>query len=315
MGQYASLKKRQINGFEELQEVVIGTRRDVVQLDRGKLKGEIVHASISDLPIDIASFNVGVRTRGGSHSERIGIGMLAASGDRVVRSSYESHPGDVLAMQPGCEHENRYYGGASIIIVMPTPDDITSSFGTEGRISDPSAWWRKHYKGDAETLGSTIPLLQSLFERLEHASLTPDAAEYWKCSVIEAMSGNIIAGIPSDRDGPLPSALKLVRQVEEYLDARAKEAIHISRICRELHVSRRTLHRAFNEALGIGPIAFLRHRRLCSAHTALRAQKDVRSIADIALHFGFQNLGRFAGYYHKLFGEYPSDTRQRRFAE
>ena len=28
------------------------------------------------------------------------------------------------------------------------------------------------------------------------------------------------------------------------------------------------------------------------------------------MQFGFQNLGRFAGYYHQLFGEYPSDTRR-----
>ncbi|WP_312002430.1 helix-turn-helix domain-containing protein [Bradyrhizobium hereditatis] len=102
----------------------------------------------------------------------------------------------------------------------------------------------------------------------------------------------------------------MVRQVEDCLDARPTEPVHISQICSQLHVSRRTLHRAFHEALGTGPIAFL-HRRLCAVHTILRASHDVRTISDIALQFGFQNLGRFAGYYHQLFGEYPSETRQR----
>jgi AraC family ethanolamine operon transcriptional activator len=63
--------------------------------------------------------------------------------------------------------------------------------------------------------------------------------------------------------------------------------------------------------LGIGPVGFLRHRRLCAAHTALRAREDIPTISDIALQHGFQNLGRFAGYYHQLFGEYPSETRRR----
>jgi transcriptional regulator GlxA family with amidase domain len=129
--------------------------------------------------------------------------------------------------------------------------------------------------------------------------------------VLEAVTANVVAGMPAERDGPLPSALKVVRQVEEYLESRPTEPVHISEICSQLHVSRRTLHRAFHEALGIGPIAFLRYRRLCAVHTALRAPKDIRTISDFAMQFGFQNLGRFAGYYHQLFGEHPSETRRR----
>lgn len=311
MGQFATLQIQKIDGFEELNEVVVGTRRQVVQLEQGKIRGEIAHASIAGLPIDVASFNRGIRTRGGSHKDRVGFGLLAASGGHVVRSSYESRPGDVLVMQPGGEHENRYYGGASIIIIMASMDDIQTSFATEARMADVSSWWRKHYKGNSETVASVIPRMQSLFDGLVNASLTAEASEFWKRAVIEAVTVNVLNGMPSERDGPLPSALKIVRQVEEYLDSRPTEPVHISQICSQLHVSRRTLHRAFHEALDIGPIAFLRHRRLCAVHTALRAPKDIRTISDIALQFGFQNLGRFAGYYHQLFGEYPSDTRHR----
>ena len=311
MGQFAALLRQKIEDFEELEEVVPGTRREIVQLERGKIKGEIAHATIGDLPIDTASFNLGIRTKGGSHKDRIGIGLLAASAGHVVRSSYDSRAGDVLVMQPGCEHENRYYGGASIVVVMASEADIASSYGTEAGMLDPSCWWKTHYKGNTETVTSIIPRLQSLLGGLGAMSLTLEAAEFWKRAVIEAVTANVVAGMPSERDGPLPSALKIVRQVEEYLDARPGEPIHISEICHHLHASRRTLHRAFHEALGTGPIAFLRHRRLCAAHTALRAPGDIRTISNIAMQFGFQNLGRFAGYYHQLFGEYPSETRQR----
>jgi AraC-like DNA-binding protein len=310
MGQFATLRTQKIDGFEELKEVVLGTRREIVQLERGKIRGEVAHATIGDLPIDMASFNLGIRTKGGSHSSRVGIGLLAASADHVVRSSYDSRPGDVLVMAPGCEHENRYYGGASIIIVMASADDIDSSFSTEARMHDPSCWWRNHYKGNADIVTSVVPRLQSLLGRLAEASLTAEAAEFWKRAVIEAVTANVVAGVSSERDGPLPSALKVVRQVEEYLESRPTEPVHISEICSQLHVSRRTLHRAFHEALGIGPIAFLRHRRLCAVHTALRAPKNIATISDVAMQFGFQNLGRFAGYYRQLFGEYPSDTRR-----
>ena len=125
------------------------------------------------------------------------------------------------------------------------------------------------------------------------------------------MTAKIVEGVPSERDGPLPSALRVVRQFEEYLDAQGTSPVHISQICGQLHVSRRTLHRAFHEAVGIGPIAFLRYRRLCAAHTALRSDPPAEgTIAGLAMQHGFLNVGRFAYYYRQLFGEYPSDTRR-----
>jgi len=40
MGQFAALRRQKIEGFEELKEVVPGTRREVVQLGSGKVRGE-----------------------------------------------------------------------------------------------------------------------------------------------------------------------------------------------------------------------------------------------------------------------------------
>jgi AraC-like DNA-binding protein len=308
---FASLHTHEIESFEELNEIVLGTQREIVQIERGKIHGRLSHASIGALPIDLATFNLGLRSNGALPSGRIAIGMLAESSNRVTRSSYESQPGDVLVTVPGAELQNRYYSGASIFVISITSADIESSFGTEGQLGDPTTWVRSHFKGSTDTVRQVVPFLQSLFANPGDGPLDPQGAEFWKRAVIEAMTANIVKGTSSVRDGPLPSALKMVRQIEEYLDERAPGPVHISEICSHLHVSRRTLHRVFHETLGIGPVGFLRHRRLCAAHTALRAREDIPTISDIALQHGFQNLGRFAGYYHQLFGEYPSETRRR----
>jgi AraC family ethanolamine operon transcriptional activator len=312
MGQFAALRTQKIDCFEDLDEVVQGSRREILQVESGKLSGQMSHASIGDLPIDVAAFNLGLRSTGASVRDRTSIAMLTGSADRATWSSYELRTGDTLVMPPNGDHENRYYGGASILVISISEADIESSFGSESQLGDPLAWRRNHFKGDAVTVQRTIPRLQSLVARLGQVSPSAQAAEFWKRAVIESMTASIVMGSPSERDGPLPSALKVVKRVEEYLDAFGPGPIHISQICGHLHVSRRTLHRAFNEALGIGPIAFLRHRRLCAVHTMLRSGSAVRQpISDLAMQFGFQNLGRFAGYYHTLFGEYPSETRQR----
>jgi AraC family ethanolamine operon transcriptional activator len=81
-----------------------------------------------------------------------------------------------------------------------------------------------------------------------------------------------------------------------------------------LGVSRRSLHRAFHDTLGVGPVAYLRLRRLSSVRRALRRPLHT-SVTQAALDHGFTDLGRFAGYYHEIFGEKPSQTRRRAMAD
>jgi AraC family ethanolamine operon transcriptional activator len=72
---------------------------------------------------------------------------------------------------------------------------------------------------------------------------------------------------------------------------------------------RRGLHRAFHDAFGIGPITFLRHKRLCAIHSVLKdSSPGETTVTEIALQQGFVELWLFSQYYRTLFGEYPSDT-------
>jgi AraC family ethanolamine operon transcriptional activator len=51
---------------------------------------------------------------------------------------------------------------------------------------------------------------------------------------------------------------------------------------------------------------------LCAIHTALKNADPSRArVTDIAVEFGFLEMGRFAGYYQSMFGESPSATLQK----
>jgi AraC family ethanolamine operon transcriptional activator len=107
----------------------------------------------------------------------------------------------------------------------------------------------------------------------------------------------------------LPSALRIVNKVEDYFESNETRPLHISEICSALHVSRRTLHRAFHDGIGLGPVAFLRRKRLCSVRKILRSSDPMATnVARVAMEYGFANLGRFSGDYRQLFDEYPSQT-------
>ena len=100
-------------------------------------------------------------------------------------------------------------------------------------------------------------------------------------------------------------------EVESYVDAADERSIHISELCSAPRVSRRTLHRVFIDALNMGPVSYLRRRRLSADQTALKRNDRLTTpIADIALEHGFPDPGRFAAYYRSLFAESPSQTRR-----
>ncbi len=147
--------------------------------------------------------------------DRFAVGLLLHSRNRVTWSSYECEPGHVMVTAPGVEYENRYYGGASLIVVSLSPAEIESSFGSEGQLGDPATWGKNHFRATAETLRQIIPRLDALIGRLGAVELNAQAAEFWKRAVSEAGTANMAAGMASVRDGPPPAALKMVRRKEE----------------------------------------------------------------------------------------------------
>ena len=71
-----------------------------------------------------------------------------------------------------------------------------------------------------------------------------------------------------------PVPRQLVQEVDRYLQAAGNRPVHVSELCGHFAVSRRTLHRAFHDVLGIAPITFLRRKRLNDVHTILLGQAD-----------------------------------------
>lgn len=85
----------------------------------------------------------------------------------------------------------------------------------------------------------------------------------------------------------------------------------ITELCVTSHLSERRLRQAFTDEFDVPPSRFFRAWALEAAHRRLRAcERSECTVAEVATDLGFCHLGRFAGYYRKVFGETPSDTLQ-----
>jgi AraC-like DNA-binding protein len=104
----------------------------------------------------------------------------------------------------------------------------------------------------------------------------------------------------------------IVRRAEEFLDAKLDSVISLAEVATAVGTSTKTLARAFRKQRGMGPMAFVRRRRLEAARRDLAAADPLATtVTDIALRYGFAHLGRFAGMYREAFGELPSETLAR----
>ena len=100
----------------------------------------------------------------------------------------------------------------------------------------------------------------------------------------------------------------IVKAAEALLRARLPDPVAIRHLCGVTGVCERTLRNAFYDVLGMSPKQFMLRARLDEVHEALKRREKQVTVTAIATKYGFYELGRFAGRYKVVFGEYPSDT-------
>lgn len=99
-----------------------------------------------------------------------------------------------------------------------------------------------------------------------------------------------------------------VRRAEEFIAANWNRPLAIEMISAATGVSTRNLVKAFRQARGYSPMAFVKRVRLMQARQMLTAPAENTSVTAVAFACGFDNPGHFAGDYRLAFGELPSQT-------
>jgi AraC-like DNA-binding protein len=142
--------------------------------------------------------------------------------------------------------------------------------------------------------------------------ITPEQAQALEQLAVTAITACMV----EERDRNDYSALRKRGQVmarfERLLDDNPDRPLHMFEICASIGIASRTLRTCCREFLGMGPNRYLLQRRMLLARRALAAADPCTSnVTEIAVSFGFWELGRFAGVYKSLFGESPSATLRR----
>lgn len=142
------------------------------------------------------------------------------------------------------------------------------------------------------------------------------ARRHLECDLTDAFLSALRGGCESLVPCPGPrieGRLRRLRQARDFLSDRLHESVSLADLCGEIGLSRRGVELVFQDLLGIGPSAFIRHQRLHGVRRTLRAAPPLAGVVkQSALQWGFRHMGHFAREYRELFGESPSATFLRR---
>jgi AraC family ethanolamine operon transcriptional activator len=300
-----------INGPDDLRETTRGSDVEIVQLKPGRLQGSIKHFGIGNVVISVGRISSEVRFRGPLHQERVVLGTVLDSAGRVTQWWKDVRPGDV-GVFPAREEIDVIHGGSAAYLLMSIAlPELLSMLGSEEHLADPAFWNTKRVcMPDPLIAGEMLQQLMGTISSIEHKSSAPSdqAVDFLERSIIEPFLLGVRSALPQ-ASARFDTGARLVSEAEDYVDAAGGRPVHISELCSVLRVSRRSLHRAFADMLGIGPAAYLRCRRLSTIQSVLkRSDPATTSIGELAFENGFPEAGRFASYYRAYFGETPSET-------
>ncbi len=114
---------------------------------------------------------------------------------------------------------------------------------------------------------------------------------------------------PRDAELTRVNHSRLVKRAQDYSLEHIDERIHLTDLCQALSVSERTLRYAFQNVLGMSPVAYLTRLRLHRVHKSLKeATRHSTTVTTEALRWGFWHVGDFSKAYRECFGELPSNT-------
>ena len=142
-----------------------------------------------------------------------------------------------------------------------------------------------------------------------------EKTNYWQNKILDAMEPLLYPWF-SDFNKESLASIKAcadylhVKKVDAFFeDNSADKPCKIEQLSESIGLSRRTIHRAFRQLLGIGPRRYFELKRLYSLRNRLKHTSHYdTTVTTLAYELGFEDTGRLAALYRQHFGENPKDT-------
>ena len=290
-----------INDADSYQAVLSGADVEISQLEPGRLMGRHVRLGLPGGQFSCVETSLSMRGIG-TFPNMWTLSVILESEGRSLQHGIEVSAGSMFIHGPGAEHDGVY--GRNFEIVCFTLRDEVFARHIQ-RLSPPlQDAMRRSWSVFEPPPASRPEIITQFAEAAAIIQSDPRVRDsgYALAKFEEELVWGFVEAVaeqfPSHSIGMDQGAAVMVHRVDQMVEKSRLVDPTVAELCDACDVPRRTLNRAFQDAVGMGPATYLRLVRLNRARRTLQRDKD-RSITvtDVALELGFWHLGRFAEQY------------------
>lgn len=299
--------------FGDIEQLSAATRQANVEMHLargGRYRGGVLDVESGGVAIQWGWHSAPTVARGEVWDGGAFLAQWSGAPARV--NGVELSSGGFIWYPPGWEHQARTDGPVSWVSIRIA--DLPHLVATLAPDVAASAGAMRYFETARRRLDDVRRVLWDVRHAAESggAGLADPAAPR---ALRETVGAALVRAMADDRPRrsreSLAACSMLVRRAEEALRACAYQPVYISELCAAVGASEARLRQAFQKVYGIGPVRYLRVRRLHLVRRALRTtRRDELTVSRAAARLGFFEFGRFAGEYEAFFGELPSRTRR-----
>jgi len=304
-----------INDADSYRSLFEGANLEISQLEPGRLIGRHVRLDLQGGQFSYVETGLSIRGRG-TFPNLWTLSVVLDCTTRSLQHGTEVRAGSLFIHGPGAEHDG-VYGQNFKIVCFAVRDEIFSkhlrrlSSQLQDAMRRPWSLFEpppSTRPGIIARFAEAAAIIQSDARVRNSARALAKFEEEMVCDFVEAIAQQFPSG--SIQTDQRPAAM--LQRVERLVQKSRLGDPTVAELCAVCEVPRRTLNRAFQDSLGMGPATYLRRVRLNRARRALQT-KRARSttVTDVALRLGFWHLSRFAEQYKELFAESPHETLSR----
>jgi AraC family ethanolamine operon transcriptional activator len=305
-------RSRKFECLDDIRDSIRDTDAEFLPMG-DQLKGRSIALDLGDVQFSSTELVGSLRSRG-TQLNCFSLGVQISRTRFVSQWDLELEPGDVVVMPPGIERDGCSIGEAHFAMVSLYSGTLAALGGPD--VTKKELWLVRRpqrYRPEPKVAEEVVRAISRL---LRFCRNWQPASQ----SQVELMKRRLflpyLLGLGSDALRPaelsVASGPSIIRRAEDWIEMAEPERLNVLDLSSALGIPVRTLQRAFQAQVGLGPVSYLRRRRLVLARRALlEASPEAASVTQIAMDHGFWDLGRFSVAYHRIFGEKPSTTLRR----
>ncbi|MGI6007635.1 MAG: AraC family transcriptional regulator, partial [Ruminococcus sp.] len=245
-----------------------------------------------------------------NHDDRLELLFIrTGSGSYIVGDEcFDIKPGNIIVCNPGVLHDelpehNRHLSMLSLAVTNLKIKDLPKNHLIPDTV--------KPILRMDKSMVLMESIFQSIFDSLTFGSESSQETNIYLTQALLSLVLHAFEeyGRPAQNHFDSKDGSSLLHDIKQYIDENYAEKLSIPQISEKFFISQSYLSHLFKKKLGFSPMQYIARRRIGEAQSMLVLSD--KSVTDIAIEVGFDNLSHFNVQFKKYVGLSPMTYRKK----